>query len=182
MAKCERLHAALLNGPVCKCDQLRLLDKNRRTRNLAASAWRCEHSAPPSRFFQRDYSSRHERPHFILKNAVDRTRLSRGVLQAPQLPQSLLARIPYESRQSKGCMSRNVTLRRAVVAAIDEASPDPFDSVHRFVLHVLSEIPLILRAPRLSREFSFEIFVAQEGVESGDVHAREARSTIRFSR
>jgi hypothetical protein len=77
-------------------------------------------------------------------------------------------------------MSRNVTLRRAVVAAIDEASPDPFDSVHRFVLHVLSEIPLILRAPRLSREFSFEIFVAQEGVESGDVHAREALPQPRF--
>ena len=49
-----------------------------------------------------DYSFRHERPHFILKCAVDTTRLSRGVLQ----------RIPYEGRQSKGCMSRNVARRQ----------------------------------------------------------------------
>ena len=78
MAKCARAHAALLKGPVCKCDQTRLIDKNRRTRNLAPSAWRCEHSATPSKFFQRDYSFRRQRPHFILKCAMDRTRLSRG--------------------------------------------------------------------------------------------------------
>jgi hypothetical protein len=101
--------------------------------------------------------------HTLILNAPWREHgLKRGVFQMPQFPQILLARNTL-SRQSKGCVSRNVTLRRAVVAAIDEASPDPFDSVHRFVLRVLSEIPLILRAPRLSCEFSFEIFVAQEG-------------------
>ena len=66
------------------CDQARLLRKNRRTRNLSNGARRCEHSATPSKFFQRDYSLRHERPHFVLKYAVDRTRLSRGVLQTQQ--------------------------------------------------------------------------------------------------
>ena len=35
-------------------------------------------------FFQRDYSFRHEWPHFILKCAVDRTRLPRDVLQMQQ--------------------------------------------------------------------------------------------------
>ena len=83
MAKCEPLtHSS--QGADWKCDQTPLLGKNRRTRNLSNSARRCEHRATPSKFFQRDYSFRHERPHFILKCAVDRTRLSRGVLQMQQ--------------------------------------------------------------------------------------------------
>ena len=56
--------------------------------------------ATPSKFFQRDYSFRHERPHFILKCAVDRTRLSRGVLQMQQF--NTLQQIV----QPKGCNSK----------------------------------------------------------------------------
>src|ERR1700722_19282430 len=72
LVKRERLHAPL-GGQNWKRDPTPLLGENRRTRNLWNSARRCEHRATPSEFFQRDYSFGHERPHFILKCAVDRT-------------------------------------------------------------------------------------------------------------
>src|ERR1700722_5661868 len=80
MTKCQPLHTPRM-GQKWKCNQTPLLCKNRRTRNLSYGARRCEHGVTPSKFFQRDYSVRHERPPFILKFAVDRTRLSRDVLQ-----------------------------------------------------------------------------------------------------
>jgi hypothetical protein len=52
----------------------------------------------------------------------------RGVLQMPQLPQSFWPE--YLTKVGNPKVACRVTLRRAVVAAIDEASPDPFDSVH----------------------------------------------------
>ena len=107
MAKCARAHATLLKGPVCKCDQTRLIDKNRRARNLAPTAWRCEHSATPPKFFQRDYSFRCQRPHFILNCASNRTESSRVCFTCHSCHNLLLMRVPYEGRQSKSCIPKN---------------------------------------------------------------------------
>ena len=87
MAKRELLQAPR-KGQNCKCDRTPLLRKNRRTRNLSNSARRCEHSAPPSKFFQRNYSFRHERPHFFLNTPGKEHNSTEAVLQMPQFAQS----------------------------------------------------------------------------------------------
>jgi hypothetical protein len=81
-------------------------------RNLAPRAWRCEHSATPSKFFQRDYSFRRQRPHFILKCTLNRTESSRVCFTRHSGDNLFLTRIPYESRQSKGCILRIVVHRQ----------------------------------------------------------------------
>jgi hypothetical protein len=55
------------------------------------------------------YSSRYKWPHFIPKWAVNRTRLSRGCASDATNPR---VKIPYESRQSKGCISKSEAYRR----------------------------------------------------------------------
>ena len=108
IAKCEPLHTPR-RGQNWKCDQNPLLREDRRTRNLSNSARRCEHSATPSKFFQG----------ITLSVTIGHTLF----LNAPWTEHdcgemcfrrnSSLVKIPYDNRQSKGCMSRNLAHRRA---------------------------------------------------------------------
>jgi hypothetical protein len=108
MAKCEPLHTPR-RGQNWKCDQTPLLRKNRRTRNLSNSARRCEHAATPSSSFNGiTYSA--TKGHTLFLKAPLTAHDCRGACFRCN---SSLVRIPYESRQSKGCMSRNMARRRS---------------------------------------------------------------------
>ena len=82
---------------------------------------RCEHSATPSKFFQRNYSFRHERPHFFLI-ARERTQFDGSSASDATVSTILPTRIPYETRQSKGCISKTMALAVRLPNAMPRAT------------------------------------------------------------
>jgi hypothetical protein len=103
MARSERIDATLLKGPVWKRDQTPLLGKNRRTRNLSNGAQRCEHL----RLHRSSFSG------ITLFATKGRTLFLNTPWTEHDFGEvclrrnSPLVKIPYESRQSNACISKN---------------------------------------------------------------------------
>ena len=86
-----------------------LARQDRRTRNLATDVRGVRALCDFIEVLSTGYSFRYKRPHFVLKRVVNSTRLSRGCASDATNPR---VKIPYESRQSKGCISKSEAYRR----------------------------------------------------------------------